>query len=141
MMVARGTWSPVPDRSEWVGRREAGRSYLKRARNAIAVADAGDDGRPMVHGAILSAIAYGDALTIRIAGIRNVADHQQLPRTVRQALGNRVPQGELTRLTRLLKQKDDSAYGHRQSTLDEATGAIAQAETFAAWAESELARG
>lgn len=140
-MVSRGTWSSVRDRGEWAGRRDAGRAYLKTARNALAVADAGDDGRPIVQGAVLAAIAYGDALTIRVAGIRNGTDHQRLPEAVRHALGNRVPQGELTRLSRLLGRKDDSAYGHRALTLGDAQSAIAQAEAFATWAEAELVRG
>lgn len=140
-MVTRGTWSPVRDRSEWSGRRDAGRAHLKTARNALAVADEGDDGRLIVQGAILSAIAFADALTIRVAGIRNGTDHQRLPDTVRHALGNRVPKGELTRLSRLLKRKDDSAYGHRALALAEARAAVVQAELFAAWAESELVRG
>lgn len=140
-MITRGTWSSVSDRGEWTGRRDAGRAHLKSARNALGVADRGDDGRLIVQGAILSAIAYGDAVTIRVAGIRNVADHQRLPDTLRHALGNRVPKGELTRLARLLKRKDDSAYGHRPLTLADASAAIAQAEQFATWAETELIRG
>jgi hypothetical protein len=141
MMVTRGTWSAVRDRGEWSGRRDAGRAYLKTARNALTVADDGDDGRPIVHGAILCAIAYGDALTIKVAGIKNGADHQRLSETLCHALGNRVRQAEITRLGRLLKRKDDSAYGHRSLTLDEARSAIEQAEAFAAWAEEELVRG
>ena len=35
--------------------------------------------RLIVQGAILAAISCGDALTIKVAGIRNKADHQQLP--------------------------------------------------------------
>ena len=140
-MVSRGTWSPVKDRSEWTGRRYAGRANLKAARNALLVADEGDDGRLIVQGAILCAIAYGDALTIKVAGIRNGTDHQRLPDTVRQALGNRVAQAELTRLGRLLKRKDDSAYGDRALSLDDARTAVAQAEAFATWAEAELVRG
>lgn len=140
-MVTRGTWSPVRDRGEWSGRRDAGRAHLKTARNALAVAHAGDDGRLIIQGAILSAIAYGDAVTIKIAGIRNSTDHQRLPDTLRHALGNRMPQGELTRLTRLLKRKDDSAYGHRAMSLDDARAAVTQAEAFAGWAEGALVPG
>lgn len=140
-MGGRGTWSSVRDRSAWTGRRDAGRAHLKSARNALEVADDGDDGRLIVQGAILSAIAYGDALTIRIASIKNGNDHQRLVDAVQHALGNRAPQAELTRLGRLLRQKDDSAYGHRAMTLDEARAAIEKAGTFAAWAEGELARG
>jgi hypothetical protein len=140
-MVTRGTWSPVRDRDEWSGRRDAGRAHLKAARNALTVADEGDDGRLIVQGAILSAIAYGDALTIKVAGIRNGADHQRLPDTLRHALGNRVPKGELTRLSRLLARKDDSAYGHRALSLTDARTSVGHAEAFATWAEAELVRG
>ena len=140
-MVTRGTWSPVNDRDEWSGRRDAGRAHLKAARNALAVADEGDDGRLIVQGAILSAIAYGDALTIKVAGIRNGADHQRLPDTLRHAMGNRVPKAELTRLRRLLARKDDSAYGHRALTLAEARTSVESAGAFAAWAETELVQG
>ena len=141
LMVTRGTWSPVRDRGEWSGRRDAGRAHLKAARNALTLADAGDDGRLIVQGAILSAIAYGDALTIKVAGIRNGTDHQRLPDTLRHALGNHVTQAELTRLSRLLARKDDSAYGHRALSLADARVSVGQAETFATWVEAELVRG
>ncbi len=140
-MVTRGTWRVVKDQAEWTGRRNAARAHLKTARNALQVADAGDDCRLVVQGAILAAIAYGDALTIKVAGIKNADDHQRLPATLRHALGNQLPQAEATRLTRLLRQKDDSAYGHRALPLKDARDAIDKAETFAAWAEGALVGG
>jgi hypothetical protein len=139
-MVSRGTWRRVNDRGEWAGRRDAGRAHLKAARNACEVAEESDDCRLVMQGAILAAIAYGDALTIKVAGIRNEADHQRLPATVRHALGNAAPAAELTRLTRLLARKDDSAYGHRFIPMRDARDALEKAEAFAAWAEGELAR-
>ncbi len=139
-MISRGSWRPVNDRSEWSGRRDAGRSHLKTARNACDVADESDDGRLVMQGAILAAIAYGDALTIKVAGIRNYADHQRLPSTVRHALGTAAPAAELARLSRLLARKDDSAYGHRFIPLRDARDALEKAEAFALWAEVELAR-
>jgi hypothetical protein len=60
---------------------------------------------------------------------------------LRHALGNQFPQAEATRLTRLLRQKDDSAYGHRALPLKDARDAIDKAETFAAWAEGALVGG
>lgn len=140
-MTSRGTWRVVRNRGAWLGRRDAGRAHLKSARNALELADDGDDGRLMVQGAILAAIAFGDALTMRIAGVKNASDHQRLVDTLKHALGKRVPPSELTRLDRLLQLKDDSAYGHRPMSLDEARTAIAKAEGFASWAEIELARG
>ena len=47
---------------------------------------------------------------------------------------------ELTRLTRLLARKDDSAYGHRFIPMRDARDALEKAEAFASWAEGELAR-
>jgi hypothetical protein len=140
-MVTRGTWTAVKDRSEWIGRRDAGRAHLKTARDALAVADKGDDARLIMQGAILSAIAYGDAVTIRAGGIKNGVDHRRLPDAIRHALGNQAVRAQLTRLSRLLKRKDDSAYGHRAIPLADAREAISQAEAFAAWAEAELIRG
>jgi len=140
-MIARGTWRRVNDRSEWTGRRDAARAHLKAGRNALAVAGEGDDGRLIVQGAILSAIAFGDAVTIKVAGIKNCDDHERLPATIRHALGNQFPKQELTRLSRLLSAKDDSAYGHRPMDLEDAAEAIEKAKAFAEWAETELARG
>lgn len=139
-MTPRGTWRPVHDRSEWIGRRDAGRAHLKAARNALAVADPGDDGRLVVQGAILACIAFGDALTMKAAGVRNADDHARLVETLRYALGQRIPQPELTRVTRLLRLKDDSAYGHRAMSLADAAGALEKADAFARWAEAELVR-
>lgn len=141
MMVPRGTWRLVHNRDEWKGRRSAGRAHLKSARNALDVADSGDDGRLVIQGAILSVIAYGDALTIKVAGIKNGDDHQRLPAAIRHALGNQIPKEELMRVSRLLNQKDESAYGHRSMPLRDARNAIEKAEVFAAWAEAELGRG
>lgn len=139
-MTTRGARRMVSDASEWKGRRDAARAHLKTARNALAVADDDDDGRLIVQGAILSAIAYGDAVTIKVAGIKNSVDHQRLPATLRHALGNQFPESQSTRLSRLLRAKDDSAYGHRSMDLTDAEEAIKRAESFAEWAESELGR-
>ena len=139
-MTPRGTWRPVHDRTEWTGRRDAGRAHLKAARNSFAVADPGDDGRLAMQGAILAVIAFGDALTIRAAGVRNADDHARLVETLRYALGVRIPQQELTRVTRLLRLKDDSAYGHRAVSLADAQAALEKADAFAKWAETELLR-
>ena len=139
-MTPRGTWRPVHDRGEWTGRRDAGRAHLKAARNALAVADPGDNGRLAMQGAILAVIAFGDALTIRAAGVRNADDHARLVETLRYALGQRIPQQELTRVTRLLRLKDDSAYGHRAVSLTDAQAALDKADAFAQWAETELLR-
>ncbi|MHB0948677.1 MAG: CRISPR-associated endonuclease Cas3'' [Gemmatimonadaceae bacterium] len=113
-MVSRGAWRRVNDRGEWTGRRDAGRAHLKAARNAFDVAEEADDCRLATQGAVLAAIAYGDALTVKAAGIRNEADHQRLPATVRHALGNAAPAAKLTRLARFLGRKDVPRHGEAQ---------------------------
>lgn len=139
-MIPRGSWHTVTDRDEWRGRRDTGRQFLKAARNNFLLGDRGDSGAPVIHDAILAGIAYADALTIKVAGIKHGQNHQTVPATVRHALGNRLPEAERTRLARMLAQKDDSAYGHRHIPLSDAEATLLRAEAFAAWAESELAR-
>jgi hypothetical protein len=46
----------------------------------------------------------------------------------------------LTRLTRLLSRKDDSQYGHRSASYEDAASILEQARRFAEWAEAELLR-
>lgn len=114
---------------------------LKAARNAMDVADPTDDLRLVVQGAILSVIAYADALTIRTAGIKNAEEHRRLVETLRHALGNRIPVRELNRVRALLAMKDESAYGVRIYSEAAARDALRRATTFAEWVEIELTRG
>ena len=114
---------------------------LKAARNAMDVADARDDLRLAVQGAILAVIAYADALTIRTAGIKNAEEHQRLVETLRHAMGNRIPAPELNRVRALLAMKDESAYGVRVYPQAVARDALRKATAFAEWVEIELTRG
>ena len=43
-------------------------------------------------------------------------------------------------MTRLLRLKDDSAYGHRPLSLADAQAALEKADAFAEWTEAELPR-
>lgn len=92
----------------------------------------------MVHDVVLAAIAYGDALTIKSAGIQNTRDHSALPETLSAALGNRFPFQMQKHLADLLAQKDDSAYGRRTTTKSAAERAVQKLNRFAEWAEREL---
>jgi hypothetical protein len=92
----------------------------------------------VVNAAVLAAIAYGDALTIKAAGIQNAQDHAALPATLRAALGNRLPGPQLKHLAGLLAQKDDSGYGHKMLRREAAETAVARLRAFAAWAETEV---
>ena len=59
---------------------------------------------------------------------------------LRDALGNRLPRAQETRLRRILAEKDAAQYGARLKTRTDAQRLLAQMVEFAAWAESELSR-
>jgi hypothetical protein len=87
-----------------------------------------------------AAIAYGDALTIRLAGRTNAEDHVALVAALKGVLGERASSEQMQRLTRIIAIKDDVQYGHRASRLGEARKLIEQVERFATWVEGELSR-
>lgn len=138
-MVRRGPWTTV-DRRRWIGRHRDGRSFLQAAQDSLDLADTGDSGKPIMSSALRSAIAYGDALTIKFGGIQNARVHSTLPRTLQQALGDRAEKEQLLRLRRLLGQKNDIDYDHRDMDLAEARRFLQRAQSFARWAEEELMR-
>lgn len=90
--------------------------------------------------ALRAVIAYGDALTIKHGGIKNAQDHNRLPRALKQALGQRAEKKQLHRLRRLLGQKNEIDYHHRDMDLAEAQRFLKRARRFARWAEEELLR-
>jgi hypothetical protein len=65
----------------------------------------------MVTLAILSAIAYTDAMTAAIDGKVNQKDHEAAPQLLRSVLGNALPEAQYKRLVKLLGQKDQVQYG------------------------------
>ncbi|MBI5334755.1 MAG: hypothetical protein HZB72_09265 [Burkholderiales bacterium] len=87
---------------------------------------------------VTAAIAYADALTATLKGVVNKQDHQNAPRLLREALGNRLPERQERFLRKLLGRKDEVNYGARSTTLDEAQRLIAELDEFAAWAEGLL---
>lgn len=138
-MVRRGPWQEVP-RSNWRGRHRDGRNFLQAAQETLALTDPGDSGKPAMSNALRAVIAYGDALTIKHGGIQNTRDHSTLPRALDQALGQRAEKKQVRRLRRLLGQKNDIDYPHRDMDLEEARRFLKRARRFARWAEEELAR-
>ncbi len=138
-MVKRGSYQRVIDRDQWKGRRDFGRAGLAKVENDLIINEVVGSWGYVVNAAVLAAIAYGDALTIKAAGIRNTQDHSALPDTLRAALGNRLPRQQLKQLVDLLVQKDESGYGHKSLTRDAAERAVTKLRAFAAWAETELA--
>lgn len=139
IVVKRGPWKRVP-RSRWRGRHRDGRNFLQTAEEALALTDPGDSGKPVMSNALRAVIAYGDALTIKYGRIQNTQDHSTLPRAIKQALGQRAEEKQVRRLRRLLGQKNDIDYHHRDLDLDEARRFLKRARRFARWAEEELMR-
>ena len=84
---------------------------------------------------VTAAIAYVDAITAKVKGVVNQQDHQNAPRLLREALGNRLPDKQEKFFRKLLGRKDEVSYGARSSTLEEAQRLLEELDEFAAWAE------
>ncbi len=138
-MVRRGAWKTVSE-SEWKGRLDNARAFLQAGRDLLDMAEETSIGNPIITQAIDSAIAFGDAVSIKFGRIQNAVDHRGLGKTLKTAIGARFPKEQDQRLGRLLSWKDDAHYGHRAASVNEARSAVQQAERFAEWAEAELAR-
>lgn len=137
-MARNRGWRTVP-RSEWRGRLVKARAYLEAARSGAELAEETSIGDPIISSGVLATIAFGDALTIRFAGIQNDREHLGLSRALARALGKRAAD-QLRRVDRILGAKDDTQYGHRVHSLAEARTILTQVERFAEWAEVELAQ-
>ena len=137
-MTKGGRAKKVPS-DEWRGRLANARAFLQAAGELLTLAEEGSNGNPIMSQAINAAIAYADALTIRFAGVHNTGAHQDAPRALRQALGERADAAQLQRLVRIIARKDAAQYGHRRATMEEARQLVEQCERFAAWAEQLLA--
>ena len=138
-MVSRASWKKVP-RDQWKGRLDHARAFLRAAQDLLALADDSRSSNPVIVQAIDAAIAYGDAVAIRFGGIQNTADHNNLGRTLKHAVGARFTGSQEQRLGQILSEKDEAAYGHHAATEAEARAVVKLAERFALWAEAELAR-
>lgn len=138
-MTRKGTAKPV-DGMFAEGRLRMARAYLKAARTEMTVAEPDDVGNPAMSQIVNAAIAFTDALTARYAGRANQQDHAAAVKTLRDALGNRLPNAQETNLRRILDEKDDVQYGARIRTQDDAKALLGRLEEFATWAEAELAR-
>jgi hypothetical protein len=136
-MTRKGSTKAV-DKNFGDGRLRIARSYLKAARIEVAMAETGDIGNPAMSQIVNAAIAYADALTVRFAGMVNRADHAAVVKTLRDALGNRLPDTQANRLRSILDQKDEAQYGIRTKSLPDASALLDKLEKFAQWAELEL---
>jgi len=104
------------------------------------MAEKGDIGNPVMSQIVNAAIAFTDALTAKYIGRVNQRDHAAAVKALRDALGNRLPAAQETRLRRILGEKDEVQYGTRLKTSVEAERLLTQLEEFADWVEKELAR-
>jgi hypothetical protein len=138
-MTRKGRTKSV-DPSFAAGRLRLARAYLKAARTEAAMADPVDIGNPAMSQIVNAAIAFTDAVTAKYAGHANQQDHAAAVKALRDALGNRLPAAQETRLRRILGGKDEVQYGTRAKTTADAERLLAQLEEFAAWAEEELRR-
>jgi hypothetical protein len=125
------------DSGFWEGRLAQARAYLAAARQAAVVADPSQSANPIVSQIVLSAIAYGDYLTAKRAGVVNRQDHAAAPRLLRDVLRGNLPVAQESRYRRILATKDESQYGARSATVDFARRLLADLEEFARWAEDQ----
>ncbi len=122
------------------GRLQLARAFLKAARNEPELAAESDIGNPIISQAVMSAIAYADALTAKFVGRVNQQEHSGAVRALRAALGKRLPGEQERRLSRILGEKDAAQYSPRAKRKSEALRILADLERFAAWAELEVTR-
>lgn len=122
-----------------LGRLKAAKEFRRSASDSLDLAEHQQGGSPIISNIVLSAIAYGDALTAKFSGKKNQKDHGALLKVLRDALGNELPQAQSTALTRLLGMKDQVQYGARLKSLDEARAAFELLEKFGNWAENKMA--
>ena len=116
------------------------RAYLKAARNELLMADPNDIGNPAMSQIVNAAIAFSDALTATYAGRVNQKNHAATVETLRDALGKRLPDAQVTNLRRILDEKDAVQYGIVARRRSDAEALLARLEAFASWAEAEMKR-
>jgi hypothetical protein len=119
----------------WSGRIKQGRDFLEAARQALELAEPGQNANPIVSQIVLSAIAYADCLTARRAGVVNTQDHAAAPKLLRDVLREQLPDAQERRFRRILAKKDESQYGAKPELLSHANTLFADLEDFAQWVE------
>ena len=124
---------------------------LGRLRRAMASQEVAklsvEDGSVMLLGpdavssnAILSVIAYADALTAAYGGRVNQKDHGAVIKLLRDTLGSALPAAQERRLAKLIGRKDETQYGSKPGRAEEARQFVEALDVFAAWARETLAR-
>ncbi|MCK3776688.1 hypothetical protein MZK49_08075 [Ensifer sesbaniae] len=113
---------------------------MEAAQLQVGSAKVGTLGNPIAATIVNAAIAYTHALTATFANKINQNDHAAVVKTLRDALGNRLPKAQETRLNRILGNKDLAQYGGRFMLLSDAEALLEQLKEYAQWVESEMAR-
>lgn len=111
------------------------RAYLDAAQQAMTLAEPSQNANPILSQIVLAAIAFGDSLTARRAGVINTQDHSAAPRLLRDVLRESLPDAQERRYRRILATKDESQYGARSATLEYAQRLLNDIEEFSRWAE------
>lgn len=122
----------------WEGRLGAAQAYFQAAKQAVELAEPGQNANPVISQIVLAAIAYGDSLTAKRALVINQQDHAAAPRLLRDVLRNTLPVAQERCYRRILGFKDEAQYGARMASVDEAQRLLTELESFARWAEDML---
>jgi len=126
------------DENFWAGRLNMARDYRVAAEEALTLAEPGQAMNPAISNIVLAAIAYNDALTAKRAGVVNQQDHGAAAKLLRAVMGSALPNAQLTRLNRILGQKDEVQYGTRSASLDRAKALFDDLSEFGNWVEAQL---
>lgn len=126
------------DPDYWRRRRTMGRDYLRHARDALALAELGDNCAPAVSQAILAVVAYVDALTAYRLQQVNQQAHAGATGLLRAALGRELPDVQERRVRRLIARKDEVQYGVVVLTRQRAEEFVEDVEALVQWADGLL---
>lgn len=138
-MVRAGPTKTVSG-DEWRGRLSNAKAFRRAAENLLDIWEEGDNGNPVLVIIVLAAIGYGDALSARFDGKVNQANHAALPATIKAAMGNQADTRQISRLKKILDEKDTASYGAHIGRMDEARDLHVQLQRFATWVESVLSQ-
>ncbi|MBC7541155.1 MAG: hypothetical protein H7338_00340 [Candidatus Sericytochromatia bacterium] len=134
-MVEKNTKDVGP--TDWQGRLTKAQRYRRSAEKLAYFDDGEDDADGIMITVIQSAIAYGDALTMKFKQKKG-QDHQSQARLIKEALGREASADQVKRFGDILSSKSESAYGHRLIRLVDALAAVEQLKRVAMWAEGLL---
>jgi hypothetical protein len=92
----------------------------------------------MAANAVLATIAYADAMTAAILGQINQQDHKGVTALLRDALQNKLPTAEESRLRRLIDRKGEASYGDGLGRPADSDAILSDLDKFASFAIQSL---